>query len=151
MTAALCPCGSGQLLAQCCGPLHDGSMAAATPEALMRSRYSAFVLENEDYLRRSWHASTRPQGALLAPGTRWTGLEIRNRSMAGDSGEVAFVATFQEAASKDWYQLQEHSRFVHENGHWLYLDGEARWMVLKPGRNDSCPCGSGRKFKKCCG
>lgn len=150
MTAVQCPCGSGLTYGQCCEPCHLGR-AAASPQALMRSRYSAFVLELEEYLRLSWHASTRPEGPLLAKGTRWTGLQVLDHSESGDQGEVAFVATFQEANSKDWYQLQERSWFLREDGHWQYLEGNANWLLLKPGRNDVCPCGSGRKFKKCCG
>lgn len=147
---SLCPCGSGQTLANCCGPWLDGA-PAPTPEALMRSRYTAFVLENEAYLRASWHPQTCPQGTLLAQGTRWTGLKVLSSSADGDQGQVQFEATFREAGDNHWYQLQETSRFVRENGDWLYCEGDARWQTLRPGRNDDCPCGSGRKFKKCCG
>jgi SEC-C motif domain protein len=148
--AALCPCGSGLAAQDCCLLVINGT-PASTPEALMRSRYTAFALENEDYLRSSWHASTRPAGTLLAAGTRWSGLNIINTGSDGDQGSVSFVATFQEVQEKGWYQLQETSRFVREDGRWFYLDGDARWMTLRPGRNDECPCGSGKKYKKCCG
>jgi SEC-C motif domain protein len=117
----------------------------------MRSRYTAFALENEDYLRSSWHTSTRPAGALLAAGTRWCGLNIIDTASDGDQGYVRFVATFQEVQEKGWHQLQESSRFVREDGRWFYLEGDARWLALRPGRNDECPCGSGKKYKKCCG
>ncbi|MCY0964255.1 YchJ family protein [Parathalassolituus penaei] len=147
---SLCPCGSGKPVAECCGPLLEGA-AASSPEALMRSRYTAFVLEDQDYLRRSWHESTRPGGELLAHGTRWSGLQVLTSAVDGDHGTVQFVATYQEEGDKQWQQLQETSRFVQEGGHWFYVDGDARWQTLRPGRNDDCPCGSGRKFKKCCG
>ncbi|WP_290797550.1 YchJ family protein [Halomonas sp.] len=151
-----CPCGSGQSLAQCCGRFHAGE-PAPTPEALMRSRFSAFALELTDYLLASWHPSTRP--AVLAPesATRWLRLEVLEsvEASAGksvdqaDEGYVHFRATFREG--RHFAALQEASRFRREGGRWFYLDGSPTVTRLKPGRNDACVCGSGRKFKVCCG
>ncbi|MGM0593842.1 MAG: YchJ family protein [Pseudomonadota bacterium] len=150
MSPSSCPCGSAQAYAQCCGPLHRGA-AAQTAEALMRSRYSAFVLGLSDYLLSTWHAETRPAHLdLTADDTVWLGLQIlaTHQGEPGDSrGEVEFVARFQGG------QLHERSRFLNEGGQWFYVDGEIRPPVAetKVGRNAPCPCGSGRKFKRCCG
>ncbi|MEP6906954.1 MAG: YchJ family metal-binding protein [Pseudoxanthomonas sp.] len=122
-----CPCGSARGYAQCCGPLHEGS-AAATAEALMRSRYSAYALGMSDYLCRSWHASTRPPGFALdeAPATRptWLGLSVKQHQVTGpDSAEVEFVARYRIGGGSA-VRLHERSRFVREDGHWFYLDGK---------------------------
>ena len=145
---APCPCGSGLDYAQCCRPLHHGE-PAPSPEALMRSRYSAFVRDDADYVRASWHPDTRPAELTLEGGEQWLGLEIVDAKQDGDAGQVHFRATHRDGDG--FAVLEEHSRFVRENGHWFYLDGEHTVRPFKPGRNDPCPCGSGRKFKKCCG
>jgi SEC-C motif-containing protein len=115
----------------------------------MRSRYSAFAIEDADYLSATWHSQTRPQNLSLEPDTHWLRLEIVDSSERGDDGEVTFIATFRE--KQEWLRLSETSRFIRENGRWYYLDGNASFETFKPGRNDPCPCGSGQKFKKCCG
>ncbi|MGY6563111.1 MAG: YchJ family protein [Halomonadaceae bacterium] len=147
-TISRCPCGSGLPLDACCGRFHAGE-AAPTPEALMRSRYSAFALGLEDYLLATWHASTRPVDLNLDDATSWIRLEVLDHGSAGERGHVHFRATFREG--RRWGVLAENSRFVHEAGRWFYVDGEPTMERLKPGRNDPCPCGSGRKFKSCCG
>jgi|TARA_B100000965_G_C19565376_1_gene746610 SEC-C motif domain protein len=128
--------------------LHHGE-PASSPEALMRSRYSAFVRDNADYMRASWHPDTRPAELTLEGGDQWLGLEIVDAKQEGDAGQVHFRATHRDGDG--FAVLEEHSRFVRENDHWFYLDGEHTVTPLKPGRNNPCPCGSGRKFKKCCG
>ncbi len=146
MTACLCQ--SGLNYAQCCQPLHQGH-AASSPQALMRSRYCAFALGKADYLSASWHHSQRPASLSLDPNEQWLALEIMSSETNGDTGAVHFRAT-----SKDrngFTILEERSRFVREQGHWFYLDGTPSSTPLKPGRNDPCPCGSAKKFKKCCG
>ncbi len=143
-----CPCCSGAQYAQCCQVFHQGK-AAPTPEALMRSRYSAFALELADYLKHTWHPQTRPQTLTLEPDTQWLKLDVLTSSDNAEQGKVSFVATFQEQG--EYLQLAEESNFVRENGLWYYLDGNAQFEPLKPGRNDPCLCGSGKKFKKCCG
>ncbi|KAA0013623.1 YchJ family protein [Billgrantia pellis] len=142
-----CPCGSGMRLASCCGPFHGGE-PAPTPETLMRSRYSAFALGLHDYLRDTWHPSTRPTALDLDASSRWVRLEVLDHGQDGNKGRVHFRATFREG--KRWGVLEESSRFVYEAGRWVYLDGTPSVTRLKPGRNDACPCGSGRKFKSCC-
>jgi SEC-C motif-containing protein len=122
--SAACPCGSGQSYAGCCGRLHDGE-AAVTAEALMRSRYSAYVLGLEPYLLATWHASTRPVALNLADesGTKWLGLEVK-RHQQPDEGHalVEFVARYRVAGRG--HRLHEVSRFVREDGRWYYIDGD---------------------------
>ena len=99
MLSSTCPCGRPAAYADCCGALHTAfasgqGLTAATPEALMRSRYSAFVLDRRDYLLATWHPSTRP--ATLEPpepGLKWLGLEVKRTAQQDDAhGTVEFVA-----------------------------------------------------------
>jgi SEC-C motif-containing protein len=122
LEATACPCGSGKTYAQCCEPLHLGA-AAGTAEALMRSRYSAFVLNLQNYIQRSWHSSTRPAPMQVEPdGMRWLGLRIkRHEIIDADHALVEFTARYKIAGRA--FALHEISRFVRENGHWFYLDG----------------------------
>lgn len=143
-----CPCQSGKDYSQCCQPLHNGEPATG-PEALMRSRFSAFARGNADYVQSSWHSSTRPASLTLDDGERWVGLEIKSADQQGDRGSVHFRAISQH--DDGFSVLEETSNFVREGDHWFYVDGTPTVSALKPGRNDPCPCGSGRKFKKCCG
>lgn len=114
----------------------------------MRSRYSAFVLQLGDYLLRSWHSSTRPTSLNLENSPHWQALHILRSSQQESSGKVHFRALYREGTH--WGFLEEESDFVQEQGHWHYLTGKTREGQLKPGRNDPCPCGSGRKYKTCC-
>ncbi|MCP4638504.1 MAG: hypothetical protein GY848_18755 [Methyloversatilis sp.] len=121
--AALCVCGSGRPADDCCARFHAGE-AAPTPEALMRSRYSAFVLDRRDYLLDTWHPDTRPQDLPPPePGLRWLGLEVKAHVLSdADHGTVEFVARSKIAGRA--HRLHETSRFVRENGLWYYLDGD---------------------------
>jgi len=115
-----CPCGRG-LYADCCEPLHTGT-AAANAEALMRSRYSAYVLKLAAYVQATWHASTRPAELLLEDEqTKWLGLDIRRHSQQDDTASVEFIARYKVNGRA--HRLHEISRFVRENGHWYYFDG----------------------------
>ena len=143
-----CPCGSGEPYARCCGPAHQGQ-AALSPEALMRSRYSAFVLGLPDYLLATWHPSTRPSTLALEGSPAWSSLHVLSSGQQGERGQVHFRALYPAAGG--WGSLEEVSAFVRQDGRWYYLDGRTREVSFKPGRNDRCPCGSGRKFKACCG
>lgn len=121
---AACPCGSGRPYAACCGPLHGGT-PAATAEALMRSRYSAYVLGLETYLLATWHSSTRPERLDLAaePAPKWLGLEVRRHAPADAAhAEVEFVARYRVGGRGQ--RLRETSRFVREDGAWFYVDGD---------------------------
>ena len=154
-----CACGSGLAHGGCCGPLLAGWALARTAEALMRSRYTAFVERNQAYLAQTWHPSTRPSDLELEAQPNWCGLRIVATEQGGeDDGEglVEFVAT--ALTGTEVFCLRERSRFVREDGRWLYLAGQIRKpnqvqvaYTGKVGRNGPCPCGSGRKIKKCCG
>lgn len=121
-----CPCGTGQSYQACCGRYHAGELAgqAPSPEALMRSRYSAFVLDLRDYLLSTWHPSTRP--ALIEPpepGLKWLGLQVKAAQLQdADRGTVEFVARSKLGGRA--HRLHETSRFVRETGRWFYVDGE---------------------------
>jgi SEC-C motif-containing protein len=154
-----CLCGSGQPYGQCCGPLLTGSGQAATAEALMRSRYTAYCTGDTSYVLRTWHPSTRPSALDIADQPQWCGLSIVRTAQGGhndEQGMVEFVAS--ALVGNRLCQFRENSRFVKEDGQWFYVDGDVASAGGQQetgsgniGRNDACPCGSGRKFKKCCG
>ncbi|MCX4740152.1 YchJ family protein [Streptomyces antibioticus] len=117
-----CPCGLPRAYDDCCGRYHSGA-AAPTAEALMRSRYCAFVKGDVGYLVRTWHPRTRPEGLELDPGTRWTGLEV----LAVDGGTAFHTnGTVEFRASYRGGALHEVSRFERVDGAWVYVDGEHR-------------------------
>lgn len=121
---ATCPCGSGRRYAVCCGALHSGAREAKTAEALMRSRYSAYVLRLEAYLLHTWHPDTRPGSLdLTNDQTRWLGLTVRGTQAGGpadQTGQVSFTALYRMGAQQ--HRLDEKSRFLRLNGRWVYLD-----------------------------
>jgi SEC-C motif-containing protein len=111
--------------ADCCGRFVDHFSDAPAPDAahLMRSRYSAFVLERADYLQATWHPSTRPASLDFDAGAKWLGLEVReHKLMDADTAEVEFVARYRVDGRA--VRLHERSRFVREDGRWLYVDGD---------------------------
>jgi SEC-C motif-containing protein len=116
-----CPCGSGAACAECCARWHGGA-AAPSAEALMRSRYSAFVLGLADYLLATWHRSTRPASLELDPAVKWLGLDVRSCQSDGDRATVEFVARSKLGGRAT--RLHESSRFVLESGRWYYIDGD---------------------------
>lgn len=121
-----CPCGHAATYTHCCGRWHHGPGHLQAPDApaLMRSRYSAYVLGLGDYLLATWHASTRPAAPLaLEPGVKWLGLEVR-RSQVQDAthATVEFVARSKLGGRAT--RLHETSRFVCEGGQWFYVDGD---------------------------
>ena len=120
-----CPCGSGSPLAECCGPYLAGTALPPDAEALMRSRYSAYVLGDEAYLLATWHPDTRPASLDLdrGPPTKWLGLSVKRHEDDGEGrAMVEFVARYKIGGRA--HRLHEASRFLRENGRWLYLDGE---------------------------
>ena len=126
-----CPCGrrsakgAALALADCCGRYLDQGEPAPDAESLMRSRYSAFVLERADYLQATWHASTRPPSLDFDAGAKWLGLEVRShRATGADRAEVEFVARYRVHGRA--VRLHERSRFVREDGRWYYVDGDVR-------------------------
>ena len=121
-----CPCGSDMDMMQCCGKYLSGDEIAPTAEALMRSRYSAYVTGNEDYLLATWHESTRPKTLGLEQDklTKWVGLSIKvtqKGRQQDQEGVVEFVARYKVNGKAE--RLHESSRFVKEQGEWFYLDG----------------------------
>ena len=122
-SAEMCPCGSGDALERCCARWHR-SLQAPTAEALMRSRYSAYVLQDEPYLLATWHPSTRPASVGFEPGTRWLGLIVKSTRETGpEAAEVTFVARYRVGGAPA-VRMREVSRFRRVDGRWLYLDGE---------------------------
>ncbi|MGV6859141.1 MAG: YchJ family protein [bacterium] len=122
-----CHCGSTLPFSQCCEPALTGEQPALTAEALMRSRYTAYVLENWRYLYKTWHPQTRPTRKELArtSSTHWEKLEVVNTeagTASDSSGQVEFIATFIEAGAV--HQLHETSRFEKLGGAWVYVDGQ---------------------------
>lgn len=119
-----CPCRKrSETIAydHCCRPFHDGTRAAPTAVALMRSRYTGFVLQRADYLLATWHPSTRPVRIEFAEGQVWLLLRVLSTTTEDDRATVAFVARSRIGGAT--HILEETSRFVRENGHWLYIDG----------------------------
>lgn len=161
-----CPCGSGQHYPDCCGQYHAG-MPAPTAEALMRSRYSAYALKKVDYIiNTTWPCQQRQleqdRHQLQQDDCLWLRLAI-TRTEAGQPGDltgiVEFNAWYQESDSDQEQRLQEESHFIYENGRWYYihpglnhsgLDNTPVRKNTTPSRNDPCPCGSNKKYKKCC-
>ncbi|MGX5664255.1 YchJ family protein [Diaphorobacter nitroreducens] len=132
MTLQPCPCGATHrrrplAYADCCGRYVEQFDAEPAPsaEALMRSRYSAFVRENAAYLLATWHASTRPAQLDFEPGAKCLGLEVRSGAQTGEhSAEVEFVARYRVGGRG--VRLHERSRFVREQGRWYYVDGDLK-------------------------
>jgi len=147
-----CPCGSKKTYVECCMPVLESTARAETAEQLMRSRYTAFSKMNNEYLLASWAAKTRPkQLDTDETPVKWINLEILDteQGTAQDAnGTVSFIASF--IVSGHLCHLQEKSSFIKEDDTWFYLDGIPESSTKKIPRNSSCPCGSGKKFKRCC-
>ncbi len=121
-----CPCGRPLPYAQCCGLYVEDFEGQPAPDAqaLMRSRYSAFVLARADYLQATWHTSKRPSKISFDPGVKWLGLEVRDFKIVDDThAEVEFVARQRDRSGRA-VRLHERSRFVREDGRWYYVDGD---------------------------
>ena len=168
-----CPCGSDFPFTDCCGPMIRGTGFPDTAEDLMRSRYTAFAQKNWEYLVITSHPEEKKEMAKLGPAlveeeVDWKKLEIVGTRAGGSNdseGQVDFVAHYVKEGSEQ--TMRESSRFYKINGRWVYsrkdstLPPVAASTRKKPktfvrdeakvGRNDPCPCGSGKKFKKCCG
>lgn len=147
-----CPCCSGKQYSLCCEPFLKGNQTPATAEQLMRSRYSAYAKQDAAYLVSTWHPAKREStlAGLLSesfPGTEWLSLNV-TRCIIGSHDNEAFVTFFARYREKNSINaLYECSRFLREDQRWYYVDGTAPEL----GRNDRCPCGSDKKYKKCCG
>lgn len=159
----ICPCGSGRDFTECCEPLIKGERIAETAEQLMRSRYSAYAKLETDYLFTTLHPDHRgdydPKSTRAwAEKSEWHGLEILETGKGGpddSEGTVEFIAHFtQDRVRREHHEVAEFSK---DQGTWYFVNGKMkgpRQVVRqepKVGRNDPCTCGSGKKYKKCCG
>jgi SEC-C motif-containing protein len=160
---SICPCGSKLDYEQCCEPVIKGSRPAQTAEELMRARYTAYAKAELDYLLESTHPGQRNDYDLKgtrrwAEKSQWDGLQIISTEGGGaedSQGTVEFVAHYRYKGRKNTHH--ELAEFVKEDGRWFFQQGNMvpqKQVVRegeKIGRNDPCHCGSGLKFKKCCG
>lgn len=151
----ICPCQSGETFGACCKSYITGDALPETPEQLMRSRYSAYVLADLEYIEQTTQKDVRPQYDFeglkaWAENSEWLGLKVHNTETDGDSGRVQFTARYRE--KEGIINHSEDSKFVREDGRWLFVHGKDYTPPAEKnaGRNDPCPCGSGKKFKKCC-
>ncbi len=166
MAEQLCPCGSGLSLEACCGPYIDGDKPAPDAPALVRARYSAFALKRYDFLVESVHPDFRGEMTpeSLAEGLDdvvWTGLEVGEHHKDVDLGKEGRFDTVELKATCMYKgeprDLEELSFFRWDGDRVYYVDGAAKKQEAyrrpepKVGRNEPCPCGSGKKYKKCCG
>lgn len=123
--ARRCPCGTGLTFGECCGPILRLEREAATAEALMRSRFTAFAVGDVDWLLRSWHSSTRPRSLELDPGIRWLRLDVLGTTGGGPfdrEGTVAFASHWVAEGRRG--SMRELSRFRRDSG-WQYVDGDS--------------------------
>lgn len=173
-----CPCGSNLNYAACCEPFITGKALPETAEKLMRSRYTAYTLVDIDYLKKTLAPESRgdfdaAQTKKWAAQAEWKGLEILSTekgTAADKKGVVEFTATY--ASEGTTLEHHEVSKFrKDDSGQWFFVDGDShthkegeghghhshakRETIVretpKVGRNDACTCGSGKKYKKCCG
>jgi len=153
-----CPCGSGQLFEACCEPILAGRQPAPTAEKLMRARFTAHVAHDFKFLHDSYRptAGTPYVAEKGAPTMQWTKLVVHAHELT-DNPDKAFV-DFSAYGTEEGVEkvLQEKAEFHRINGTWLYTRearlGPAPYKSATPkvGRNDPCPCGSGKKYKHCC-
>lgn len=151
--AESCPCGNGLEYSICCKPYLQGHQHACSPSILMRSRYTAYVRQNIDYLIATWHPDCEAEKWRSSithsfNHTKWLGLTVVKETAGTslDEGYVEFIARFTDSGAKH-STIHEYSRFLRLEQRWYYIDGSKPQL----GRNAICPCGSGKKYKKCCG
>jgi SEC-C motif domain protein len=146
-----CPCNSGKLFKECCSPILADHSLAVIPEMLMRSRYTAFVVEDSAFLLRSWDVSTRPRSINFEKNIVWLKLIIEDAPppLPNEStGSVVFQASFIQ--HDNVVEMKEKSVFLRNDNLWFYLNGELTTQVTAISLNEQCPCGSGKKYKRCC-
>ncbi|GIW73394.1 MAG: UPF0225 protein [Planctomycetota bacterium] len=157
---ATCPCGSELPLASCCQPIIEGTEKAATAEALLRARYTAFTQAKVDFILQTHHPRTRDEVSResiqeWAEKSEWLGLQIHHVEGGGPEdteGRIRFVARYRHGAHE--IDHVEEALFERQEGSWYFVTGRqppVRRTSPKIGRNDPCPCGSGKKYKRCCG
>ncbi len=154
-----CPCGSGEKLSSCCEPIFKDQALATTAEKLMRARYTAHVVVDMDFVRETTHPDHREEldekaAREWAEESDWLGLEIidAHGSEKDQQGEVEFIARYK--VKETTHSHHERAFFEKKDGLWYFSDGKIVTnkpvTVKKVGRNEPCPCGSGKKYKKCC-
>ena len=159
----LCPCKSGKTFGECCGPIIAGTAKAESAEAVMRARYTSYVTGDIDYLKTSATKAVQEEfdeeaSKAWSRAAEWHGLEII-KTEGGQKGDKKGVVEFRAlyTANNEFCNHHEVSNFVLEKDGWKFDSGELvgeKPIVReepKVGRNDPCPCGSGKKYKKCCG
>ncbi|WP_133127775.1 YchJ family protein [Legionella nagasakiensis] len=155
-----CPCGSNVDYSHCCGLYLEGEQIPLSPEALMRSRYTAYSLANIDYIKKTMRGRAlngfhEEEARLWAEQVVWLGLQVVNaRHETPEQGYVEFIARFMDGTTIK--SIHEISEFHRQQGQWYYVDGCCPANSKAPnnqniGRNRLCPCGSQRKFKHCHG
>ena len=154
-----CPCGSGKQYAACCEQYISGKKLAPGPEELMRARYTAHVKQEIDFVVDTHNPERikqldRDATEKWASESEWLGLEIIRSETSGSKGTVEFIARFRQNETD--YDHHEISSFIKTDGEWFFEDGYTPSTTVvrdspKIGRNEPCPCGSGKKYKKCCG
>ena len=158
-----CPCGTELAYEKCCGPIINGKQSASSAEQVMRARYTAYAKQDVGFLYSSLHPEHRKDydeksTRKWAESSQWHNLEIVDTRGGGEGdteGTVEFVATFTEGGARR--EHHELASFEKDGDEWYFVTGNpiAPKTVVreepKVGRNDPCTCGSGRKFKKCCG
>ena len=171
-----CPCGSKETFDACCAPFIAGRSKPDTAEKLMRSRYTAYTRADVDYIKNTLAPESRSDFDInstrkWAEEAKWKGLKIisTEKGQAQDKkGSVEFTATYEiENETLDHHEVSQFRKS--EGGQWLFVEGDAhthkegedhhhshrpQTVVRespKVGRNDPCICGSGKKYKKCCG
>jgi SEC-C motif-containing protein len=157
-----CPCLSGIAYGECCEPYITGAKNAPTAEALMRSRYAAYVEHAIDYIVDTCTQGEKDridvkQTRDWSEKSKWLGLKILSAEKGGtedSEGTVEFEAVYEMDGLKDIHH--ERAKFKKEGGRWLYDEGIVVPKTVvrvgpKLGRNDPCSCGSGKKYKRCCG
>jgi SEC-C motif-containing protein len=158
----VCPCGSNLAYNDCCRPIIMGEKKAITAEQLMRSRYSAYVKKEIGHILTSLHPDHRSDydeksSRAWAERAQWHGITILKAVAGGaedSEGQVEFSVSYSENGLKQ--EHHELSTFQKKDGIWYFATGKTMPKPVfraepKTGRNDPCPCGSGKKYKKCCG
>jgi len=146
----LCVCGSQLAYSQCCEPFLMKNAFPDSPEQLMRSRFTAYAQGNVDYIFETMDGLAvkdfdKEQAKESSKHIHWEKLHVISSSKEKDTGKVEFIAHFSLNGKRDF--VYEISEFILKNNRWYYVDGYSP----KIGRNEECPCKSGKKFKKCCG
>lgn len=158
-----CPCGNGESLQDCCGPYLEGTRLPESAEALMRSRYTAFTRGNVDYILNTHDPEKsseidRERTEAWSKGSEWLGFEListENGGPADDAGVVEFVARYKVKGVT--VSHRERAIFRKHGQRWVFVDGQmingppVRRSEPRVGRNEPCPCGSGKKYKRCHG